>query len=462
MKRIVTIAGSDSSGGAGIQADIKTIASLGGHGMTIVTAVTAQNSLGVQSIYPLPLPFIGAQMDAIFAEISVDAVKTGMLWDAAIVRLVAKKLAAYGVRNLIVDPVFAAGDGTTLLDEKGQKALQEELLPLASLVTPNLPEAAALAAMEVTSEAEMREAAKLIRGYGAQACLVKGGHLPGDPIDILLDEEGYTEFPSKRLPVSDVHGTGCVLSAAIATELAKGASLKEAIQRGRDFTIAGIKTAQAIGSGERFFAPPLAKIPLFLGDLSGDLTEEQAAILAALLEAVGMLQLEVHIGELIPEVSANLGYALPHARTKEEVAAFPGRIVRLRDTIATIHPPVFNASQHIASVILTAMQYDPSLRAAMNIAYAPSIIAACKEAGFSILGFDRAKEPLEAQTQEGRSLAWGVQAVLKKADQVPDIIYDEGGWGKEPMIRVMGVDPEEVVQKVIAINRRYHAKDATR
>ena len=452
MKRIVTIAGSDSSGGAGIQADIKTIASLGGHGMTIVTAVTAQNSLGVQSIYPLPLPFIGAQMDAIFAEISVDAVKTGMLWDAAIVRLVAKKLAAYGVRNLIVDPVFAASDNTPLLDKEGIAALREELLPLASLVTPNLPEAAALADIEVATTDQMREAAKLIRACGAQAVLVKGGHLTGDPIDILLDEDGYTEFPLKRLPVSDVHGTGCVLSAAIATELAKGASLKEAVQRGRELTIANIKAAVAVGHGQKF-SPPPAKIPLFLGDLPGGLTEEQDEILAALQQAVSVLQQEPDINRLIPEVSANLGYALPHARTHEDVAAFPGRIIRVQEAIITVHPPAFGASQHIATIILTAMRYDPSLRAAMNIAFAPAIIKACKQAGFVIVGFDRGEEPPEIQTAEGRSLAWGVDDVLKKATTIPDAIYDEGGWGKEAMIRILGKDPIAVVHKVIAINR---------
>jgi predicted fused transcriptional regulator/phosphomethylpyrimidine kinase len=357
------------------------------------------------------------------------------------------------VRNLVVDPVFVATDGTLLLDQEGQNALREELLPLASLVTPNLPEAATLAAMEVGTTAEMREAARRIRAYGAQACLVKGGHLSGDPVDILLDEEGYTEFSSRRLPGADVHGTGCVLSAAIATELAKGTSLKEAVQRGRVFTCAGIKAAMTIGQGKKFFAPPLA-----VGAVEG----EHAEVISALQQAVAMLQGEAQIGGLIPEVAANLAYALPHARTQEEVAAFPGRIVRVREAITTVHPPAFNASQHIASVILAVMQHDPSLRAAMNIAYAPAIIKACKEAGLSVLGFDRGKEPPEAQEQEGRSLAWGVEAVLEKADQVPDVIYDEGGWGKEPMIRVIGVDPEQVVQKVIAINRRYHGKDATR
>jgi hydroxymethylpyrimidine kinase/phosphomethylpyrimidine kinase len=443
MKRIVTIAGSDSSGGAGIQADLKTIAFLGGHGMTIVTAVTAQNSRGVQSVYPLPLPDIEAQLDAIFTDIGVDAVKTGMLWNAATVRLVAKKLAEYHVHNVVVDPVFAASDGTPLLDEEGRAALRKELLPLAVIVTPNLPEAAALADMGVATTADMREAAKLIRGNGAKAVLIKGGHLAGDPVDILLDETGYTESPSKRLPITDVHGTGCVLSAAIATELANGFSLKEAVQRARDLTLAGIKNAVAIGKGNKFAPPPA------FGAVEG----EHVEVISALQQAVTLLQQEPSIGRLIPEVSSNLGYALPHAKTKEAVAAFPGRIVRLKDTIAIIEAPAFGASQHIADVILTAMRHDSSLRAAMNIAYSDAIIKACKEAGLAIAGFDREDEPPEIETAEGRSLSWGVEAALKDVDHVPDIIYDKGGWGKEPMIRCLGKDPLEIVRKVIAIKR---------
>jgi hydroxymethylpyrimidine kinase/phosphomethylpyrimidine kinase len=443
MKRVVTIAGSDTGGGAGIQADLKTIASLGGHGMTIITALTAQNSLGVQSVYPIPLPFIEAQMDAVFTDMGADAVKTGMLWEAAVVRLIANKLALYKVIRVVVDPIIAATDGTRLLDEEGQAALQQDLFPLATLVTPNLPEAAAFAGMEVVTIQEMREAARRIRAYGAEAVLIKGGHLEGNPVDLLLDESGFTEFPAERIAVSDIHGTGCVLSAAIATELAKGADLQEAVRQGREATMASIKGAATIGKGRRFASPPACGAP----------QGKRNAALMALHEALAALQGEARIGGLIPEVSSNLGYAIAGAQTRGDVAAFPGRIVRLRDTIATIDAPAFGASQHIASIILTVVRHDPSLRSAMNIRYSPAILKTCKELGFSILGFDRHEEPQEVSTEEGHSLAWGVEDALSKVDTVPDAIYDEGGWGKEPMIRILGRDPGEVVRKVIEIKR---------
>jgi hydroxymethylpyrimidine/phosphomethylpyrimidine kinase len=306
--------------------------------------------------------------------------------------------------------------------------------------------------MEVRTTQEMREAAKRIRGYGAKAVLVKGGHLEGDPVDILLDEEEYTEFRSERMGVSDVHGTGCVLSAAIATALAQGASLKEAVQQGRGVIIASIKASLTMGKGRQFAHPHAYAAE----------EGERYRVIEALGEAVAVLQAETHIGWLIPEVSSNLGYALLSAQGKKDVAAFPGRIVRVQDGIATINPPAFGASQHIASIILSVMEHNPSFRSAMNIRYSPAIVQACKEEGFSILGFDREEEPQEITDEEGRSLAWGVQKVLIDAGKVPDVIYDEGGWGKEPMVRILGKDPGEVVQKVLEIKRRFNDSDATR
>jgi hydroxymethylpyrimidine kinase/phosphomethylpyrimidine kinase len=452
MKRIVTIAGSDTGGGAGIQADLKAIAALGGHGMSVITALTAQNSLGIRSVYPIPLPFIEAQLDAVLSDMGADAAKTGMLYNGEVVKLVAEKMKQYRVDKLVVDPLMIATDGTPLLDEAGRDALGRELLPLAFLVAPNLPEAAALAGMEVRTTEEMREAAKRIRGYGAEAVLVKGGHLEGDPVDILLDGEGYTEFRSERIVVSDVHGTGCVLSAAIATALAQGASLQEAVQRGRGVTIASIKESFTMGKGRKVAHP----------HAYAAMEGERYHVIKALGEAVFQLKGEAHIGGLIPEVSSNLGYALPFAQDKKAVAAFPGRIIRFQDGIATIDPPAFGASQHIASIILTVMERNPSFRSAMNIRYSPVILEACKKVGFSILAFDRSREPHEVTKTEGRSLAWGIQKVLASAGEVPDVIYDEGGWGKEPMIRILGKDPAEVVQKVIEIKRRCNDSDATR
>lgn len=443
MKKVLTIAGSDPAGGAGIQADLKAIATLGCHGMTVITTITAQNSLGINRIYPLPLDIVAAQIDALFDDMGVDAVKTGMLTSAAVIRLVAERLAHYEIHQVVVDPIIAASDGTTLLDSEGLKAIRDHLFPLAILVTPNIPEAEALSGMEVNDTDGMREAIRRIHGYGARGVLLKGGHMKGDPVDLFFDGEEFMEFRSTRSKPAEVHGTGCVLSATIAAALAKGYSLHEAVRKGREVTLAGIRGRIEVGKGRPFVNP------LYHADQDG----ERYRVLEALKEALALLQGEPKVGCLLPEVSSNLGFALPLANNKKDVAAFPGRIIRTGDGITTIHPPSFGASEHIASVILTAMEHEPAIRSAINIRYTPKILDACARMGFSLASFDRSEEPVSIKEKEGSTLAWGVQEAFRKAGGVPDVIWDNGGWGKEGMIRILGRDPLDVVRKVIAINR---------
>jgi len=451
MKKILTIAGSDTGGGAGIQADLKTVAMLGAHGMSVITALTAQNSLGVQSVYPVPLPFIEMQMDAVLSDMAVDGAKTGMLWNSEVVVLVIKKLAEYQVKNLVVDPIMIAKDGSALLNEDGREAIRKELIPRAVLVTPNLPEAEALTGLEVKTVKAMKEAARQIHSFGAEAVLVKGGHLQGDPVDVLFDGAVFTELSSERA-AEEAHGTGCILSAAIATELAKGVSLEAAVQRARSLTILSIKAAIALGKGKKCANPSA-----YLANERG-----KYEVIRSLRVAINRLKGEEDIGELIPEVSSNLGYALPFAQNKWDVAAVPGRIIRLGKTVATVDAPEFGASQHIASIILTVMRYDPSFRSAINVRFSPHILQACREGGLHLLGFDRREEPQEVKEREGSSLAWGIEKVLSEAGEVPDVVYDGGGWGKEPMLRILGKDPGDVAQKVIVINTVLKEKRSTK
>ncbi|GAA1699817.1 bifunctional hydroxymethylpyrimidine kinase/phosphomethylpyrimidine kinase [Fodinicola feengrottensis] len=217
IPHVLTIAGTDPSGGAGIQADLKTFSALGGYGMGVVTAVVAQNTQGVRGIHPIPAAFIGEQLDAVFDDVRVDAVKTGMLGDADVIRTVAAAIAKHRPKYVVVDPVMVAKSGHRLLPADAVTALREELFPLADLITPNLPEAAdLLAEKEAVDLLEMHFQAGRLRAYGP-AVLLKGGHLAGDEsIDILLDDEPI-EFFAPRVRTRNTHGTGCTLSAALAT-----------------------------------------------------------------------------------------------------------------------------------------------------------------------------------------------------------------------------------------------------
>lgn len=236
LKRALTIAGSDSGGGAGIQADLKTFGALGVFGMSVLTALTAQNTVGVTGVHEVPPDFVAAQIDAVMSDLGTDAVKTGMLSNAAIIEVVAERLRHYAVPALVVDPVMVAKSGDALLRADACTALVEALLPLATIVTPNLPEAGVLTGSAVTGPVEMHAAAKRIHDLGPSWVLIKGGHLPGDQIvDLLYDGRDFLEFAGDRIDTPNTHGTGCTLASAIAAGLAQGSDVPEAVRRGRDY-----------------------------------------------------------------------------------------------------------------------------------------------------------------------------------------------------------------------------------
>ena len=249
MKRVLTIAGSDSGGGAGIQADLKTITLLGGFGMSAITALTAQNTVEVAAIHDLPLDFIGAQIDAVFTDIGVDAVKTGMLSKAEVVKLVASKIDQYKPPVVVVDPVMVAKSGASLLAAEAQQTLAQFLLPLATLVTPNLPEASALVGWEVRDENDMHRAAEEIHEMGPTYVLVKGGHLHDEAVDLLFDGRQYHEFRVTRVETKNVHGTGCTYGSAIATYLAQELDVIEAVAAAKRFITEAIRHGLALGQG---------------------------------------------------------------------------------------------------------------------------------------------------------------------------------------------------------------------
>jgi hydroxymethylpyrimidine/phosphomethylpyrimidine kinase len=249
----LSIAGSDPSGGAGIQADLKTFAALGVYGAAAITALTAQNTRGVARVMNVPPDFVAAQLDALFEDLRIDAVKIGMVANAAIAETVAERLARQSATNVVLDPVMVAKSGDSLLDASAVDTLRAKLVPLATVITPNLEEAAVLLDEDPAPDvATMREVAQRLRALGPRAVLLKGGHLSGDDTtDILLDGETFVELPGRRLPTKNTHGTGCTLSSAIAAYLARGSSLADACRDAKTYLTAAIAAADqlAVGNG---------------------------------------------------------------------------------------------------------------------------------------------------------------------------------------------------------------------
>jgi len=249
VPRALTIAGSDSGGGAGIQADLKTFSAFRVYGTSVLTAITAQNSVGVQGVVNLPPEFVTRQLDAVLGDIGADAVKTGMLSTAAIIHAVAAGLEAHGVTRLVVDPVMIAKSGDSLLEPGARTALVEAILPRALLVTPNLHEAAALTGQPVGTEEDMEAAARAIHALGPAWVLVKGGHLKGPAVDLLFDGRTVQRLAAERVPTPHTHGTGCTYSAAIAAGLARGLAVPDAVAEAKRYVTAAIAAGFALGRG---------------------------------------------------------------------------------------------------------------------------------------------------------------------------------------------------------------------
>ncbi len=249
VPKVMTIAGSDSGGGAGIQADLKTFAALGVYGASVLTAITAQNTVGVTGVHEIPVEMVAAQIEAVLSDIGADAVKTGMLSGSGIIETVARELAHFRVERLVVDPVMVAKSGDRLLREEAVDALRRSLLPLATVVTPNIPEAEALTGMKIESREDARRAAENIVNMGAKSVVVKGGHLPGPPVDLLYDGREFKEFSATRIETTNTHGTGCTFASATAAGLAKGMDVADAVAEAKEYVTEAIRRSFDVGQG---------------------------------------------------------------------------------------------------------------------------------------------------------------------------------------------------------------------
>lgn len=249
MKTCLTIAGSDCSGGAGIQADLKAFGANHAFGMSVIASVVAENTSRVLSIFDLPVTVVQNQLDAVFEDISMDAVKIGMLSNAEIMQAVAQRLRQYRPPFIVMDPVMTAKGGSALMEQKALAVLKEELIPLCTLLTPNIPEAQEITGEPIRSPEDMKRAAVKIKEMDVSCVLIKGGHLEGDALDILYDGTAFYEFREKRIETKNTHGTGCTLSSAIAANLANGMCIKDAVQRAKDYVTQAIRHALPVGKG---------------------------------------------------------------------------------------------------------------------------------------------------------------------------------------------------------------------
>jgi hydroxymethylpyrimidine/phosphomethylpyrimidine kinase len=436
---VLTIAGSDSGGGAGIQADLKTMTVHGCFGVSAITALTAQNTMGVHGIFPVPIDFIHQQLTAIFGDFPVIAAKTGMLHSSKVIETVQESLQSHPSVKLVVDPVMVAKSGDILLEKDAIGALKKLLIPLASVVTPNIPEAEVLWGNPIQTQSDKEAACRAIHAMGTGAVLIKGGHEEGETsADLFYDGNDFHTFSTPRYTTENTHGTGCTYSAAIASNLAGGNTPVNAVARAKAFIDNAIRFSLALGNGHG----PTDHFAVIQREMARN------KVLLDLQKAVDFFCTH-QAGKLIPEVQTNIAYGLPFAANHDEVAAIPGRIVNLNGVPHVSGCPAFGASRHIANIVLTVLRFSPAHRSVMNIRYDPGFLDNAEKLGFKIHSFNRSDEPSDIKEREGSTLEWGTHQVLARHNVIPDIIFDTGGMGKEPMIRVIGKTPEEVIIKAL-------------
>ncbi len=443
----LTIAGSDSGGGAGIQADLKTFAALGVHGTSAIVAITAQNTSSVTGVQEVSTEIVKKQIDAVATDLGVDAAKTGMLGSSGIVSTVARSIRRYRF-PLVVDPVMASKSGAQLLRDDAVETLIKDLLPLAAVVTPNVPEAERLTGSKISSMDDAREASrKIVKEYHARAAVVKGGHLKGnESIDVLYHEGKFKEFKECRIKTKHTHGTGCTFSAAIAAELAKGSDIAEAVGRAKTFVSRAIEYALPIGKGNGPVNPPSWLL----------IPAEKLHVIESITEGIRVIESSPEVAQVVPEVQMNLAMALPsfYARSQADVAAVPGRFVKIDGRIKASSQPAFGSSSHLARALLTAMKHDERIRAVANIKYSRAVLAAARRLRYSVTFFDRRSEPAILKAREGATLPWVIERAIEKTGAVPDMIYDTGDIGKEPMVRIFGIDAVDVAGKVVNVAKQ--------
>ncbi|MGI0019893.1 MAG: bifunctional hydroxymethylpyrimidine kinase/phosphomethylpyrimidine kinase [Nitrososphaera sp.] len=442
MKVALSVAGSDSGAGAGIQADLKTFSALGVYGCTAITAITAQNTKKVAEILAIAPEMVKAQIASVMADSPPDAVKVGMVYSNDIIDAVAGSLR--GRMPVVLDPILVAGTGAKLLRDDALERFISRLMPRCSLLTPNRMEAEKLSGVRIKGEAGAIEAAERLRSLGAKNVIVKGGHFGKATVtDFLLDGKGrLTKIANPRIDIEESHGSGCNFSSAATAYLARGIPLEEACRMANEYVHVAIKNAVRVGKG----LPVTNPLSSIYRDAMryGTITELQ--------QALDRLATIKDFYRLIPETQTNLVYALPDAESYKDVAGVRGRIVRAGEAAVPVSRAEFGASRHMASAILAYKSARPAYRSVINIRLDPQVLEICRSL-FQVSSYDRSKEPMGIKEKEGSTIAWGTKSALARKPEA-DVIYHQGDVSKEPMITLFGKSPGDVLDRVEKILKR--------
>ncbi len=450
---ILTIAGSDSGGGAGIQADLKAITMLGGYGASVITALTAQNTKTVTGIHAPSAKFVAQQLRTVLDDIEVHAAKTGMLFSEPIIKAIAPILSKKKF-PLVVDPVCVATSGAKLLKDDAVDAMVRMMFPYADLLTPNLPETELFTGIKITDRDDVFKAACVLLDMGPKAVLIKGGHADQLAVTDWYVAQGQDPVPfmQQRVMTDCTHGTGCTLSAAIATGLGLGLDMGTAILRAQEYLNMGLRAGYRLGEGG---GPPNHVAPWIKEKARSGVLED--------LDRLGhWLMATPCMHRLLPRGRANIAISLPYADSPAEVAGFAGGVIGTRQgEILAVGRPEFGASLYTASLLLAVQRLNPAMGCVMTISLTSEIKKALEMAEMPVVWIDRDRKPEYILDEEGRLEEWGAFEGVKNhaSPETVRAVADQGGMGREPFVRILAENAAILKEALVLIEAKLKVID---
>jgi hydroxymethylpyrimidine/phosphomethylpyrimidine kinase len=422
---ILTIGGSDTSSGAGIQSDIKTFSDFNVYGFTVITAITSQNTKHISNIEPVSTKSLKTQLDSILSDFHIDGIKIGMVYNSDIIKIIHKKFRNSHI-PIIVDPIIKSTTGTTLLKKDALNDYRKMIIPLADVITPNKYESKILSGIS-----NVKKAAQKLQTLGAKSVIITGAlKSKGKISDFILDGDKEYLITGKIIPITN-HGSGCNYSASIAVSLAKQNTLRYAVKTAKNYVYNSIKNSKNIGKGVRITHQKISAEKL------------------ELLESINDFKRIKNVHKIIPECQTNFVLSKKRPKTVRDVLGVSGRLVKSGKEVLTAGEIIYGGSHHVGTAVIEVSKKFPNIRSGLNIKFDSKIISKAKSCGLVVLNYDRGKEPKKSKLKEGSSIKWGINNALKIKS--PDVIYHKGDVGKEPMILVFGETPNDVMKKLSKI-----------
>ena len=429
---LLSIGGSDPSAGAGIQSDVKTFSSFDVHALTVITAITGQNTSSFGMIEPVSHKILKNQLELVISDFKIDGIKIGMVYNSQIIKTLHQQLKKIKI-PIVIDPVIKSTTGGMLIQNSAIKDFRELLIPLATIITPNKFEAEILSKLKVNAKNTPEKVAKIIQKMGAKNVVITGIEEKNNQIIDYIQESNNKYFVSgDKIPTIN-HGSGCNYSAAIIFCLANKKSIRESVKFAKKFTYNSIKNAKNIGKG------------ITITDV-----QEEHNIHSDLTDAINKFVEIKNIYKNIPECQTNFVYSKQKPKSIKDILGISGRIVKTGKQVLVVGNLTYGGSKHVATALLTMNKKFSKIYSAINLKYQNSTISKIEKSKLIVSSYDRNQEPKNVKSK-GSTIEWGISSAIKNSNQAPDVVYHKGDFGKEPMIIFFGENPNNVLKKILKI-----------